>query len=145
MTGSYRIEPRSGLVLLDTVGIVRQEDWEATVLPALAAAASYPSRRVLSDRRRPGPPTPPGFVHDIIRGVRSRAAEFGDIQWAVVANDRDDNYALALLAEDLARATRVRVKVFSSMVAALEWLIGVSDEEEVARLEAWIESASGAS
>ncbi len=142
MKGSYRIEPRSGLVLLDTVGVVRPEDWEVTVLSALAAAASLPTRRVLSDRRRPGPPTPPGFIHDIIRSVRRRAADFGDIQWAVVANDRDDNYALALLAEDLARATRVRVKVFSRMAPALEWLIGVYDEEEVSRLEAWIAASA---
>ena len=142
MQAHYRIEAKSGLVLLNTVGIVRPEDWEATVLSALAAAASLPTRRVLSDRRRPGPPPPPGFIHDVIRSVRRRAADFGDLQWAVVANEWDDNYALALLAEDLARATRVRVKVFSRVATALEWLIGVYDEEEVSRLEKWIEGAA---
>ncbi|HEV8600828.1 MAG TPA: hypothetical protein VGQ69_15810 [Gemmatimonadales bacterium] len=133
-----RIDGPSGIVLFQTQGSLAYEDWEREVRAALAATNGS-LRHVLSDRRELPSDYELGVLEGAVDFFRSHAGELGDVQWGILVASASAVHRSANLAQVLAEATRIRIKVFTELRAALQWLLGVVDEEELERLERWVE------
>lgn len=141
MRSSFRVDPPTGLVLLEGQGPLDFEAWATTVSAALADPAYRQGARFLSDRRRMTPGQSLGFVEQIVDFCRVRAAELGDARWAVVSAPEGAFYGVARIGEALAAArTRVKVHAFTDLDEALQWLLGAFEEPEVARLRSWVDT-----
>jgi hypothetical protein len=127
-------------VLLAQVGALTYAAWEGAVLEALAHIPPGGVRRVLSDRRQLEGTYPAGMMDQIVQFMREHAQELGDLQWAAVAADDPETVATLRRGEQLLRGTRVQAKVFTELGAALRWLLGVYEEEDLVRLERWVEA-----
>jgi hypothetical protein len=134
-----RIEPETGIVLLGNEGPLTYEGWEREVLGLLRAVPNPGARRrILSDRRRTAPLSYE-LVDRILTFYRQRAAELGEVQWALLGSAKSQVYEVLRLGEALASTPHVRVKAFSDLAPALGWLLGAYEAEELARLERWVE------
>ena len=136
-----RIDPASGIVLLQGSGEIRYDEWEREVLTAIKTVGGA-LRRLLSDRRQLATDYRLGLVEGALRFFRAHADVLGEAQWAVVFAEGSGALQTAVVASRMAESTRVRIKVFTSLRPAIEWLLGAYEVEEVDRLEQWINSAA---
>ena len=136
-----RIEPESGIVLLGNEGPLTYEVWERAVLSLLRAVpAPGTRRRILSDRRRTEPLSYE-LVERILAFYRQRAAELGEVQWALLGSAKSQVYEVLRISETLVSAPHVFVKAFSELTPALGWLLGAYEPDELTRLERWVEQS----
>jgi len=143
MADLFRIEPVTGLVVLGNEGTLTYEGWEAAVRSLLRAdpRPSTTRRRILSDRRRSAP-LPYGMIDRILAFFHQRAAELGEVQWALLAPPRSPVYEVLRIGEAVASTPHVNLKAFADLDDALRWLLGAYEEEELIRLACWVENTS---
>jgi len=142
MVDAVRVEPVTGLVVLGNEGMLTYEKWEAVVL-GLIRADPHPTtrRRILSDRRRTAP-LAYGMVDRILTFLHQRAAELGEVQWALLAPPGSQVHEVLKLGEAFAATPHVRLKAFTDLDDGLRWLLGAYEEEELSRLACWVENTT---
>lgn len=134
---SYRVDRPTGIVVFQNDGLIEFSDWEKTVLAALNDPA-VKGRRFLSDRRNLAQPHSLALLESIQGFFRSQSNRLGEGQWAGVGRPGSTQEAVDL-AEELLAATRIRVKSFREIKPAVAWLLPVSDELELQRLQWWVD------
>ncbi len=133
-----RIDVPTEIVLFQSQGSLTYEDWERE-LRAAFIATNGTIRHVLSDRRRLASDYELSLVEAAVDFFRSHTRELGDARWAVLVTNASAAHRSANTAQVLAQSTRIQIKVFTELRPALEWLLGVVDDEEIERLERWVE------
>jgi hypothetical protein len=137
-TQSYRIHERLGVVLFEGQGALSYERWSAGVDEALADPAFRPGFRFISDRRRMDASRTDRRFADATLFLRSRAAQLGPIRWAVLIGENDPAYTLVRATAVLAQSSVVQLEPFTDLDEALEWILQVVEEEELAELRDWV-------
>jgi len=137
-TAAFRLDPESGIVLLQSRESLTYPEWETAVD---AAAAAGRLRRVLSDRRRLAQVYPPGLVEGVTQYLRSRPAQLDGVRWALLMADRKAAHTAANAAMAVVE-TGLDIKVFTDTRLALAWLLGVYEQGDLARLEHWVDTAA---
>ena len=121
VTISYAIEPAARRVTIRVDGPTTYEDWESSIRTVLADPQYRPGFDFLSDRRTADPPPTIDMVRRAVGFFELNRPRFGDCRWALVVSG-PAAYGMGRMAEALAAETGVRVKVFTQMTAADEWL-----------------------
>jgi hypothetical protein len=137
-TQSYRIHEGLSVVLFEGQGALSYERWSAGVDAALADPAFRPGFRFISDRRRMDASRTDRRFADATLFLRSRAAQLGAIRWAVLIGENDPAYTLVRATAVLAQSSVVQLEPFTDLDEALEWILQVVDEEELAELRDWV-------
>jgi hypothetical protein len=136
MGAAYRVDRPTGIVVFLDDGLIEFSDWERTVLAALNDPATK-GHRFLSDRRNLAQPHSLALIEGIQGFFRTYSSRLGEGQWAVVGRPGSTQEAVDL-AEALLASTRMRVKSFTQLTPALTWLLPVSEELEMQRLQWWV-------
>jgi hypothetical protein len=140
VSSGYRFHPGTRLALLQGAGPFSLDEWELAARDVLTQASWRGTRRILSDRRRMAGRFPPTIEERALAFFREHAQDLGDVQWAVVVSSDSTAFDTVRLAAELSKSTRVRVQGFTDIAVALQWILGVSPEGEIAALIQWIEA-----
>ena len=138
MSSFHRVHPTLGISLLQGKGELTLEEWEQAAREILAVPARG-IRRILSDRRHMGDAYPAWIEERAMRFIRENAVALGEVQWAVVVARESSAGKSVDTAAHLNQATRVRIRGFGNVTAALRWLLGVYEDEDLVELVKWIE------
>ena len=66
-------------------------------------------------------------------------------RWAILTNPASAAYDTASAAQILLEASQVHLKVFVELPAALRWLLGAYEDEELQRLQQWVDNPKNGS
>ena len=138
MSSLHRFHPTLRISLLQGQGEITLEEWEQAAREILAVPAGG-IRRILSDRRHMGEAYPAWIEERAMQFIRENAVALGDVQWAVVVAPESSAGKSVDTATQLNQGTRVRIRGFADVTAALRWLLGVYEEEDLVELVQWIE------
>lgn len=118
---SHAIEPATRRVTIHVDGLTTYEDWETSIRAVIADPEYQPGFDFLSDRRSADPPPTIETVRRAVGFFEFNSQQFGHCRWAIVVSG-PAAYGMGRMAEALVAETGVRVKVFTQMAAADEWL-----------------------
>jgi hypothetical protein len=121
VTISHAIEPTARRVTIRVDGPTSYQDWEDSIRAVLADPQFQPGFDFLSDRRSADPPPTIDMVRRAVGFFELNRRQFGTCRWALVVSG-PAAYGMGRMAEALAAETGVRVKVFTQMAAADQWL-----------------------
>jgi hypothetical protein len=139
-----RIDETSGIVLFQAGAELSYKDWERDVVTAIAATHGR-IRRVLSDRRRMKADYQQDIAERAAEYLRAHARDVEDARWAILTNPVSAAYYTASAAQTLLEASQVHLKVFVELPAALRWLLGAYEDEELQRLQQWVDNPKNGS
>jgi hypothetical protein len=135
-----RIDETSGIVLFQGNAMLTYKDWQRETAAAIAVSSGS-IRRVLSDRRGTTTDYEPGIAQGAAEFIRAHAKELENARWAILTTAGSAAHQTAKAAEGLLETSQVLAKVFVELAAALRWLLGVYEDEEIQRLEEWVDSS----
>lgn len=143
MSVTFHYHHEAQLALLAGAGPLERAEWLAAVAAMVASNPPGGVHRVLSDRRQMVGRYPAWMENLVADGLRSHGAALGALRWAVLLPPRLADQATVVQESQARAGIGVSIRAFTDLEAALGWLLGYIEPDELTALQAWVDAAGG--